>query len=64
MGYATAVTRVSLEITFGQEPITRELKQERFWYANGNRKCTDFTFNSPSHNYIHITKLIFSIRDE
>ena len=44
--------------------IIRELKQERFWDANGNWKWTDFTFNSPSHNYIHITKLIFSIRDE
>ena len=40
------------------------IKQERFWDANGNRKWTDFTFVAPSHNYIHIGKFIFSIRDE
>ena len=42
----------------------------QLWYqftsrdANSNRKWTDFTFISPSHNYIHIAKFIFSIRDE
>ena len=51
-------------VRFQTANINKELKQERFWDANGNRKWTDFTFNSPSHNYIHITKLIFSIRDE
>ena len=42
----------------------RELKQARFWDADGNWKWTGFTFNLPSHNYIHITKFIFSIRDK
>ena len=42
----------------------RELKHERFWEADGNRKWTDFAFNLPSHNYIHIAKFIFSITDQ
>ena len=42
----------------------RELKQSRFWDADGNRKWAIFTFNLPSHNYIHIAKNPFSIRDE
>ena len=68
-GYYFCLWAHVLRITQGmvQEPRAcwvhiRELKQERLWYANGNRKWTDFTFNSPSHNYIHITKLIFFIR--
>ena len=42
----------------------RELKHARFWDADGNRKWAVLTFNLPSHNYIHIAKYLFSIRDE
>ena len=44
--------------------INRELKLARFWDADGNRKWAILTFNLPWHNHIHITKNLFSIRDE
>ena len=40
------------------------IKSSRFWDADRNRKWAIFTFNLPSHNYIHIAKYLFSIRDE
>ena len=46
------------------EKIIRELKQSRFWDADGNRKWVIFTFNLPSHNYIHIANYLYSYRDE
>ena len=53
---------------FDQNQLTplsaRELKYARFCDADGNRRWTDFNFNLPSHNYIHITKFIFFNRDE
>ena len=44
--------------------LFRELKHERFWEADGNRKWAVFSFGLPSHNHIHIAKYLFSIRDE
>ena len=41
-----------------------ELKQARFWDADGNQKWAIFTFNLPSHNHIHIAKNLFSIKDK
>ena len=35
-----------------------------FWDADGNRKWAVFTFNLAAHNRIHITKYLFSIRNE
>ena len=40
-------------------PFRRELKHARFWDADGDRKWTVFTFNSPSPNHIHIAKYLF-----
>ena len=42
----------------------RELKHERFWDADGNRKWAVFTFNLPAHNHIHIAKYLLSVRNE
>ena len=47
-----------------QDIINRELKHARFWDADGNRKSNVFTFYLPSNNGIHISKYLFSIRDE
>ena len=44
--------------------VNRELKHARFYDADGNRKWAIFSFNSPSHNHIHITKYVFSVREE
>ena len=41
----------------------KELKHERFWGADGNRKWAIFIFNLPSLNHIHIAKYLFSVRD-
>ena len=43
--------------------VNRELKQVRFWHADGNRKWADFSFNLSSHNHIYIAKYLFTIRD-
>ena len=42
----------------------RELKHARFRDTDGNRKWAFFTLNLLSHNHIHITKNLFSIRDK
>ena len=57
-------TTMTIFLVLADSPDIRELKHARFRDAEGNRKWTVFTFNSPSHNHIHIAKYLFSIRDE
>ena len=42
----------------------RELKLQRFWATDGNRKCAVFVFNSSSHYHIYIFKYLFTSRDD
>ena len=43
----------------------RELKQARFWDADGNWRWAIFTFNLPAlDNHIHIAKYLVSFKDE
>ena len=42
----------------------RELKHERFWEADGNRKWAVVPFNLSSHNHNHIANYLFSITDD
>ena len=42
----------------------RELKQARFWDADGNRKWAVFPFNLFSQNHIYIAKYLFPIMDD
>ena len=54
----------SRALTLSSKPQIRELKHARFWDADGDRKWDVFPFNLSSHNYIHIAKYLFSIRDD
>ena len=45
-------------------PAIRELKQARFWDADGDRKWAVFPFNLSSHNHIYIAKYLLFIRDD
>ena len=53
----------ALFATFGTTGTPRAIggliKQARFWDAERSRKSAVFTFSSPSHNRIHITKYFF-----
>ena len=45
--------------------IIEELKQARFWDADGNRKWAIFDhFQFTLDNHIHIAKYLVSIRDK
>ena len=44
--------------------VDSELKQARFWDADGKRKWLVFPCNSSSRNHIYIAKSLFSIRDD